>query len=190
MPLLLVLLVIFASQSAWAQKTQDMGCINVPVFFSNGHQTDPQDHGRPVVLVAAGLGVPAQVFRNAFRGVRPAPAGMQPDPQQVHSNKETLLAALRPYGVTNNRLDEVSNYYRYNPSSGKLWPIRPASAYAVVKNGSVVRYVVTAGGSGYSSAPDVTIPSIPGSRAKAKLSFSTDLDNNGAVIAIDPRGEK
>jgi len=185
MLLLLLLLVIFASQNAWAEKAQDTGCFNVPVVFSNGHQTDPQDHGRPVVLVAAGLGVPAQVFRNAFSGVHPAPAGRQPDPRQVHSNKETLLAALRPYGVTNNRLDEVSDYYRYNPSSGKLWPTRPASAYAIVKNGSILRYVVTAGGSGYSSAPDVTIPSMPGARAKAKLFFTTNLDNNGAVIAID-----
>ena len=30
----------------------------VAVTFSGGHDTDPKDHGRPVVLVAAALGVP------------------------------------------------------------------------------------------------------------------------------------
>ncbi|NBQ65466.1 MAG: hypothetical protein EBT95_08050 [Verrucomicrobia bacterium] len=29
----------------------------VPVVFSGGHETDPRDHGRPVVLIAGALGV-------------------------------------------------------------------------------------------------------------------------------------
>jgi hypothetical protein len=35
----------------------------VPVNFSGGHETDPRDHGRPVVLVAAALKVRPEVFR-------------------------------------------------------------------------------------------------------------------------------
>ena len=46
--------------------------MKVPLTFSGGLDTDPQDHGRPVVLVAAGLGVKPEVFREAFRGVTPA----------------------------------------------------------------------------------------------------------------------
>ena len=45
--------------------------MKIPLTFSGGHDTDPQDHGRPVVLVAAGLGVKPEVFREAFRGVTP-----------------------------------------------------------------------------------------------------------------------
>src|SRR4051794_9854824 len=36
--------------------------VTVPVTFSGGHETDRRDGGRPVALVAAGLGVPADVF--------------------------------------------------------------------------------------------------------------------------------
>ena len=35
---------------------------------------------RPVVLIAAALGVSSDVFREAFSHVRPAPAGTRPDP--------------------------------------------------------------------------------------------------------------
>ncbi len=44
----------------------------IPVTFSGGHETDPKDHGRPVVLVAAALNVKPEVFRKAFSGVTPA----------------------------------------------------------------------------------------------------------------------
>jgi hypothetical protein len=101
----------------------------VPVVFSGGYETVPRDRGRPVVLIAAALGVPSDVFRKAFSRVRPAPAGTRPDPQQVRKNKEVLLKALGPYGVTNDRLDEVSNYYRYVRSRGELWPTKPATGF-------------------------------------------------------------
>src|ERR1051325_7086572 len=77
----------------------------VPVVFSGGHETDPRDHGRPVVLVAGALGVQPQVFRDAFSHVRPAPRGTEPDPRQVRENKAALMSALGRYGVTNDRLD-------------------------------------------------------------------------------------
>jgi hypothetical protein len=48
------------------------GVTKVPVVFSGGHDTVVVDRGRPVVLIAAALGVPDEVFREAFSHVRPA----------------------------------------------------------------------------------------------------------------------
>jgi len=158
----------------------------VPVVISGGHDTDPRDGGRPVALVAGALGVPPEVFREAFSHVRPAPAGMRPDPGQVHANKDALLRALGPYGVTNDRLDAVSDRYRYVRSRGEMWSSTPATAYALVKHGAVVGYVVTDGGSGYTSPPQVTVPSVPGATGIAHLSFSADFDQNGAISSIKP----
>jgi hypothetical protein len=156
----------------------------VPVVFSGGHDTDPVDRGRPVVLIASALGVPPEVFRGAFRHVHPAPPGQQPDPQQVRENKAVLLAALAPYGVTNDELDTVSNYYRYVRSQGELWPTAPAIAYALVKGGVITGYVVTSGGSGYSSPPLVIVSGVSGAPAKVQLSFGKTLEKNGSVSAI------
>ncbi|MEI8283231.1 MAG: hypothetical protein WCG75_12560, partial [Armatimonadota bacterium] len=52
------------------------------VRVEGGHGTAEVDHGRPVILVAGGLGVPPQIFREAFSHVKPAPAGQEPDPEQ------------------------------------------------------------------------------------------------------------
>jgi hypothetical protein len=162
----------------------DASTTRAPVVFSGGHETDPKDHGRPVVLIAAALGAPAEVFREAFRHVRPAPAGTEPDPRQVRENKAVLLAALSRYGVTNERLDTVSNYYRYVPGRGELWPTKPAAAYALLKKGAVVGYGVTTGGSGYSSPPTVTVPGLPGATAIVQLSFDKAFEKNGSVSGI------
>jgi hypothetical protein len=161
----------------------------VPVKFSGGHETDRRDRGRPVVLIAAGLGVSPDVFRDAFSHVRPAPAGTRPDPDQVRRNKEALMDALGPHGVTNDRLDEVSNYYRYVRSRGEMWRTKPAAAYAEVKDGKIVRFVVTKGGAGYSSPPTVSVPGfdVP---AKVELSFGKKLETNGAVKAITLASEE
>src|SRR5215218_9651255 len=86
----------------------------LPVTFSGGHETDPKDHGRPVVLVAAALNVKPEIFRKAFSGVKPA-HGRGPTGEEARRNKEALMKVLGPYKVTNDRLDEVSNYYRYRP---------------------------------------------------------------------------
>jgi len=155
----------------------------VPMKFSGGHDTDRRDHGRPVVLIAAALGVSSDVFREAFSHVRPAPAGSRPSPEQVRRNKEVLLEALGPHGVTNDRLDEVSNYYRYVRSRGEMWPTKPAQAYAEVKNGKIVRIVVTKGGAGYSSAPTASVPGFDVA-TKVELAFGKKLETNGAVKAI------
>jgi hypothetical protein len=155
----------------------------VPVKFSGGHETDPRDRGRPVVLIAAALGVSSDVFREAFSRVRPAPAGTQPSPDQARENKDALMQALGPHGVTNDRLDEVSNYYRYVRSRGEMWPTKRAVAYAEVTDGKIVRFVVTKGGTGYSSPPTVNVPGFDVA-TKVDLSFGKKLEANGSVAAI------
>lgn len=156
----------------------------ISAIVAGGHETDPRDRGRPVILVASALGVPAEVFREAFTHVRPAPPGRGPSEEEARQNKDALLSALGKYGVTNDRLDEVSNYYRYERRRGELWPVKNAEAYAIVKNGDVTGFVVTNKGSGYSSEPEVTVPGFPSIRAKAHLSFSKDLKDNGCVDQI------
>jgi hypothetical protein len=156
----------------------------IPLTFTAGHETDPEDKGRPVVLVAAGLGVPPGVFRKAFTHVTPVPAGKEPDPAQVRRNKEILLQSLSPYGVTNDLLDKVSNHYRYNRAKGELWRHIPAAAYAILRNGAVTEIVIANPGAGYTSPPTVSIPHMPNLKLKATLSFSADLEKNGSIKEI------
>jgi hypothetical protein len=161
----------------------------IPVSFSGGHETDPKDHGRPVVLVAAGLGVMPEVFRKAFSGVKPA-RGRGPTGEEARRNKEALMKVLGPYKITNDRLDEVSNYYRYRPQEGELWPTKPAKAYAVVEEGKIKKVVVTEPGAGYSSPPKVTVKGFEKVRLEAKVKFETDLKKNGGIDSIDVAKEK
>jgi len=160
------------------------GETKVPVNFSGGHETDPRDGGRPVVLVAAALGVKPEVFRDAFRGVTPARGG-PPSPQQARRNKAALLKVLGPHGVTNERLDQVSDYYRYQPQRGELWPTTPAEAHAVVEDGKVQQIVVTSPGSGYSSPPKATVQGMPGIPLTVTLRFGKDLKKNGAIGSVE-----
>lgn len=156
----------------------------VAVTFSGGYETDPEDRGRPVVLVAAGMGVKPEVFREAFKGVRPAPAGTQPTEEQKRQNKQVLERALGKYGVDRDRIDEVSNYYRYNRGKGEMWRTRPAVAFALVRDGKVVGYDVVDAGAGYSSTPTVTVPGVKDAPAKVVLSFGKDLKTNGSIASI------
>jgi hypothetical protein len=163
------------------------GATKVQLAFLGGYDTDPRDHGRPVVLVAAALGVPPQVFRDAFSHVHPAPAGEQPTQDEVHDNKRQLLSRLAPYGVTNERLDEVSNYYRYRPESGQLWRHVEAEGYAIVGPAdTVIRVVITNPGSGYTTPPNIDVGGTLnfGSSFTASLSFGTDLNKNGSISSI------
>ncbi|KXK15985.1 MAG: hypothetical protein UZ14_CFX002000161 [Chloroflexi bacterium OLB14] len=98
------------------------GTDEVQVIISGGYELDPRDNGRPVILIASALGVPEEVFREAFSHVNPAGAGSSPSEEQAQANKAALMNVLAPYGVTNDYLDEVSNYYRYNRSAGETWP--------------------------------------------------------------------
>jgi hypothetical protein len=157
----------------------------VPVVFSEGHDTDPRDRGRPVVLVAGALGVEPQVFRDAFSGVHPAgPNSGGPTHEEARANKKVLMDALGKYGITNDRLDTVSNRYRYVRSRNEMWPVKPAVAVAIVKDGVVTGYEVTDGGYGYSSAPVVTVPGVKAAPAEAQLKFDKDFEKNGSVTAI------
>jgi hypothetical protein len=175
-----------ADGSAHAEvKPLPEGVTRVTVVFSGGHETVAVDRGRPVVLIAAALGVKPEVFREAFRRVQPAGPGRGgPTEAEARQNKSVLLQALGRHGVTNDRLDEVSNFYRYPPGRGGLWKVEPASANALVKDGSVIGYEVVDGGYGYSSAPIVSVPGVKGATANARLSFGKVLERNGAVSAI------
>jgi hypothetical protein len=159
----------------------------VSVALTGGYNTDPRDRGRPVIMVAAALNVPSDVFRETFTHVHPAPAGQEPDPEQVRKNKQALMEGLSPYGVTDDRLNEVSNYYRYRRDRDKLWRHTPATVVALVQNGAVVGFKITDTGSGYSSPPEVTVPGFKDLKVKVTLAFGTDLKTNGSIqsIALD-----
>jgi len=157
----------------------------VPVVLSGGHETDPRDKGRPVVLVAGALGVPPETFREAFSRVHPAgPGSGGPTPDEARANKAALMSVLAPLGVTNERLDAVSNRYRYVKSRGELWPVKEARAYAVIVDGKVASFVVAEGGFGYSSPPTVSVPGHDGVKATAQLAFGPEFEKNGALSAI------
>jgi hypothetical protein len=154
------------------------------VTISGGHQTDPRDHGRPVVLVAGGLGVSPEVFHDAFSRVHPVAPGSYPDDQRARQNKEVLLGALSRYGITNQQLDAVSDYYRYQPGSGQLWPTKPAEIQAVVQNGIVTSFEITDGGSGYTSQPTLSVPGYRISPVHVNLSFGKDFSKNGSIASV------
>ncbi len=154
----------------------------VQITFTGGHETDRRDGGRPVGLVAGALGVPTEVFREAFSHVTPA-RGRAPEPGQVHLNKRALLDALGKYGITNERLDEVSDYYRYQPERGQMWPVKPAKGYATVEKGKVIAIVITDPGSGYTTAPMATLDGI-NVKTSVKLGFSKRFEANGSVASI------
>ena len=156
----------------------------VPVEFSEGHETVGQDRGRPVILIAGALGVKPEVFRDAFSRVHPAGPDRGPTGDEARANKKVLMDALGKYGIDNDRLDTVSNYYRYVRSRGEIWPTKPAVANALVVDGAVIGYEIISGGSGYSSEPVVTVPGIKVSAAKVELSFSKEFDKNGAISSI------
>ena len=150
--------------------------------LTDGFQTNPVDRGRPVVLIAAALGVPEALFRVAFTGVAPAAGGHEPDPAQVQLNKAALLKALAPYGVTNARLDEVSDFYRYSGLNGQTWPHHAARVTAVVANGVVTGFTIVNGGSGYTSLPVLTLAD--GRTVTATVSYGTTLTTNGTLTAL------
>lgn len=153
------------------------------VLFEDGYLTDDRDGGRPVALIAAALDVEPAVFRDAFRGVRPSSFG-PPTAFRAQANKRVLMDALAPRGVTNERLDEVSNYYRYRPEQGEMWPHQPARAKAVMEDGRVTGVELLDGGHGYLSAPHVTIAGYEHIRLQAELAYSRDFARNGRVASL------
>jgi hypothetical protein len=156
----------------------------VPLTISGGHDIGRKDFGRPIALIAAALNVKPDVFREAFSGVTPARGG-GPSPDEARKNKSALMKVLAPHGVTNDRLDEVSNYYRYQPQRGELWKVAPAKAHAVVVGGKIKSIVVTEPGSGYCNPPEVTVAGFENVPLKVTLHFDTDLKKNGSIASIE-----
>ena len=179
-----LLFLVFGLTFSLAENRSDIN--RVPVVFSGGHETDPRDHGRPVVLIAGALGVPPEVFRDAFSRVHPANPEKGPAPAEAQANKAALLATLGKYGVTNERLDQVSDYYRYDARRHEIWPTQPAVAYAMVQNGKIVGYEIVSGGSGYSSNPTITVPGFSG-HAVADLVYGKSFEKNGSISSISNR---
>ena len=192
MKFLLPFLLIGLPLAGWAQSpsptissaTASPSESHIPVTFTGGYDTVGQDRGRPVILIASALNVPPQVFRDAFSHVKPAGPGQSPEPEQVRKNKQALMTALGPLGVTDDRLNEVSNYYRYRRDAGELWKHVPATAVATVSNGAVTGITITNPGAGYSSAPTVTIPGMDKVHPTVTLAFTTDLKTNGSIKTI------
>lgn len=154
------------------------------VKFSGGDEIPPGDFGRPIPLIAGALGVPQDVFRQAFSGVTPARGGGGPTGEQARANKAALMKVLAPHGVSNDRLDAVSNYYRFNPGRGETWPRTPAAATVVVKDGKITGFKITSAGSGYSVPPKVTLPGHEDLSIEATIEFGKDLKTNGRVKSL------
>lgn len=160
---------------------------NLPVgtvVFHGGFATDDRDGGRPVALIAAALGVDTQVFRDAFANVTPSRSG-PPSASHALRNKQILMDALSPHGVSNEQLDEVSNYYRYQPQRGESWPHKTAQATAIVDDGQITGFSIDNPGFGYLVAPTVAVVGFDNIRVDAKLSFSTDFEQNGRLGALE-----
>ena len=87
--------------------------------------------------------------------------------------------------MTNERLDEVSDYYRFRPDRGELWPTTAAKAHAIVEGGKIKQIVVTNPGSGYSSPPDVKVEGFEGMEFKLTLGFGKDLKKNGTIGSVE-----
>jgi hypothetical protein len=153
------------------------------VILQGGFETDSRDNGRPVRLIASALGVEPQVFRDAFSDVNPAMNG-HPTEAHAKANKKILLDALGKYGVTNQRLDEVSNYYRYQQSRGEIWKYEQAEVAAIIKDGLVSGFEVVNPGSGYSSSPKIMVAGFDELRATVKLGFSTEMRKNGFIESV------
>lgn len=156
----------------------------VDVTFEGGHDIGKNDFGRPVALIAGALGVKPDVFRKAFSSVSPA-KGRGPTGDEARKNKAALMKVLQPHGITNERLDEVSNYYRFRPQRGELWPTTEAKAHAIVENGKIKKIVVTEAGSGYCVPPQVKVVGFPDAEFKVTLGFSKEFKKNGAVTAVE-----
>lgn len=99
-------------------------------------------------------------------------------------NNAALLNVLAPYGVTIDRLDEVSNYYRYRRERSELWTHEPASIIANIRCGHIIGFTIEKPGAGYSSPPEISVPGVPGVKVKVVLSFGDDLKGNGSIAQV------
>ena len=156
----------------------------VAVTLTGGYETD-RVHGQAgsFWIAARHQSVPSEVFRKAFSGVTPAGPGRGgPTADEARKNKAALMSVLGPYGITNDQLDAVSNYYRYSSFNGEMWRMTaPATAIAKIHNGVVTGFTITNAGSGYSSPPKVSIPGMENLKVTVTLNFGTDFKTNGSI---------
>jgi hypothetical protein len=94
------------------------------------------------------------------------------------------MDALGKHGITNERLDEVSNYYRYQPQSGELWTHTPATASATIRDGKVVSLEITDPGAGYMTAPTAVVAGHVAVKVKATIEFTKDLRTNVRLTSL------
>ena len=92
---------------------------------------------------------------------------------------------MEPHGVTNERLDQVSDYYRYQPQKGELWKITAAKAYALVEDGKIKEIVVTDLGSGYSTPPQAKVRGMEQIPVHVRIQFDKDFKKNGSIKSIE-----
>ena len=124
------------------------------------------------------------MFRGAFSGVTPAHSMFGPTPSAARDNKKVLMDALGPYGITNERLDEVSNQYRYPPGPGYVWKHVPACATAIVTDGKVTGFQLINAGSGYLTDPTVSVMGHESVKVKASVRFTEDFTTNGSIKSL------
>jgi len=153
------------------------------VTIVGGYETNPVDMGRPTILIGSALGITEEIFSDAFSGVTPEPQGHLNE-EIAQANKAILLAALAPYGITNERLDEVTNYYRYPPGSTIIWEHTPAEIVAIVENRKVIRFEIINGGAGYTSIPTLEVPGLGTMAAEITVSYSENFSTNGAITSV------
>jgi len=170
-----------AATPAPATAPLPAGVTRTPATLAGGFETNPVDHGRPVVLVAGALGVPPEVFRDAFSRVHPADQNVGPTGDEARANKVALMSVLAKYGITNDELDAASNQYRYVKSRGQLWKHKAATVNALVKDGAVVGFEIADAGAGYSSPPQVSVAGMPNVHPGVKLTFDKDFAKNGSI---------
>src|SRR5262245_18572082 len=91
--LALTIACLFMLESTMSKAKTEADETKTPVTFTGGHEIGKNDFGRPVVLMAAALGVKPDEFRKAFSGVRPA-RGRGPTREEAQRNKEALMKVL------------------------------------------------------------------------------------------------
>ena len=137
-----------------------------------------------MVLIAAALKVPTEVFRKAFSGVTPAAGGQEPEAGQVHRNKETLLCVPAPTASPTTNLTRSPTITDTAAAKERCGEMSPAAATAIIHDGVVTGFTITNAGSANSSPPGISIAGMDDPNAKVKLHFGTDFRTNGSIQEI------
>ena len=171
--------------ASWAQAHRVGAAAHVPVVFSGGHGTDPEDRGRPVALVAGGLGVPAKVFRDAFRLVHPAPDGTAAGPRT--GARGTRTPCWRPSAPTasptktwiGSRITTATSAVGANTGRPRRRRPMPWS-----NGGGSLGTSSRAAAPATAPRPPTPCRACPERRPEVRLVWSKTLEQNGSVAAI------